>query len=519
MTTRWDSTDLERFRKVLGRRLGFHLENVRSDVLAELLQQRLEATGIAQVESYLHRLEDPGSGREELRELATRLTVTESYFFRHPDQLRAFVERAVPERMHARSDVRQLRILSAGCASGEEPYSLVILLRTLVPESSDWDVAVHAIDVNPAMIEKARRARYSPWSLRETPPEIRERFFHSDASEFQLDESVRTAVCFEERNLLEDDPTYWRPECFDIVFCRNVIMYLSSEAAHVVIARLTESLAPGGFLFLGHAEALRGVASEPYELCHTHGSFYYKRRSCDGASQVPFVLPISSALESVSTVLSDGSWWRAIQRASDRIASLARGHQALFAACASKSTHGASDTDGSPSDHRTIGMEELLKLLSAERYLDALTLLSQLPPEVIARPDIQLLHGVLLTTTGELDRAEQICQQILLSDEHNVGAHYLMALCREHAGDDAGAMAHDRWAIAMDPTFAMPHLHLGLLARRSGDLETARRELRQALVLLEREEDTRIVLFGGGFKREALVQLCRAEYRACGGEL
>jgi chemotaxis protein methyltransferase CheR len=124
---------------------------------------------------------------------------------------------------------------------------------------------------------------------------------------------------------------------------------------------------------------------------------------------------------------------------------------------------------------------------------------------------------VLLTNSGHLPEAERVCAQMLSADELHAGAHYLMALCRESAGDTGAAIEHGQAAAYLDATFAMPHLHLGLLARRAGDLPLARSELSRALGLLAREEAARILLFGGGFGREALAALCRSELRASGG--
>ena len=106
---------------------------------------------------------------------------------------------------------------------------------------------------------------------------------------------------------------------------------------------------------------------------------------------------------------------------------------------------------------------------------------------------------------------------MLQLDQMSAGAHYLLALCREDAGDRSGAVDHNQVAAYLDPAFAMPRLHLGLLARRAGDRARARRELAEALVLLQREDASRLLLFAGGFGREALVALCRAELVSCGG--
>jgi chemotaxis protein methyltransferase CheR len=119
--------------------------------------------------------------------------------------------------------------------------------------------------------------------------------------------------------------------------------------------------------------------------------------------------------------------------------------------------------------------------------------------------------AVLLTNSGARAEAEDACRRLLAADELHAGAHYLMALCREHAADSVQAIEHDQTAIYLDPSFAMPHLHLGLLSHRAGDSDRARRELGQAQVLLAREDASRVALFGGGFSREALIRLCQAE--------
>ena len=138
---------------------------------------------------------------------------------------------------------------------------------------------------------------------------------------------------------------------------------------------------------------------------------------------------------------------------------------------------------------------------------------------VILLPLLGLLLAVLLTNQGELADAEQTCRRLLALDEMHAGAHYLMALCREHASDLAGAKEHDQSAIYLDPGFAMPHLHLGLLAKRSGEPVVARRELSHAQLLLTREDASRLLLFGGGFSREALTRLCRAELSSLGADV
>jgi SAM-dependent methyltransferase len=178
--------------------------------------------------------------------------------------------------MQAGAGARPLRVLSAGCASGEEAYSVAILAREAMPNRI-CDVAIRAVDVNPAALEKAAGGRYSTWSLRETPQHVQQKWFRRSGREFILNEAVCASVRFEERNLASDDALLWQPQQFDVVFCRNVVMYFSPAQARALLGRITQALKPGGYLFLGHAEALRGLSDE-FHLRHTHAAFYYQRK-------------------------------------------------------------------------------------------------------------------------------------------------------------------------------------------------------------------------------------------------
>lgn len=501
MTARIEPGDVERFRGIITRRFGLQMDDTKLTSLGELLARRLEATSETRA-VYLERLERASSPDEELRALARELTISETYFFRGIDQLRAFSEVALPSRLAARSATRQLHILSAGCASGEEPYSLAILLRGLGP---GWKISIRGVDLNPAVLQKAAQGRYSTWSLRETPADLQQRWFQTQGREQLLDESIRRAVVFEERNLAEDDPRFWIPDHYDVVFCRNTLMYFAPESARALVERISRSLSPGGFLFLGPAETLRGL-SQDFHLHHTREVFYYQRKLEGEAPRKPrFVsAPAVSAAREVYPGEIPASWIEAIDRASGRI-------QALAARPAPGTAPAAPDRDAAPS------LELARELLEKERFADALELLGSAPSGSQRDPDVLLLRAALLTHSGRFDAAEQACKQLLELDELNAGAHYLLALGAEARGDPDAAIDHDQVASYLDPAFAMPRLHLGLLARRKGEANAARRDLARAYWLLQREDASRLLLFGGGFGREALVALCRAELVASGG--
>lgn len=475
MTTYVDVQDVERFRRFVTEHFGFTLEEHRLVALADLLREQIQKSRLS-ASAYLDRLATE-RGEADLKVLAIALTIPETYFFRAPAQLDAFRDVAAPTRAKGRGT---LRILSAGCASGEEPYTLGILVREAGLDRTH-DVRITGVDINPAMLAKARRGRFTPWSLRETSPAQRSRWFTAEGNEHVIDPSVRALVTFEERNLTSARESTWPDASFDIVFWRNVMMYFTPNRAIAALERLTNALAPGGYLFLGHAETLRGVTHD-YHLCHTHGTFYYQRHQ---------------TLESRSEAMPE-SWPDAIDRSTARVAALVTPPAPVVAP---------------PAAPAPDALAEALSLLEKERFAEALERLTGVPDE----PYVLLLRAALLTHAGQLTDAERACERLLELDELDAGAHYLLALCCEGAGDRRAATDHDQIAVYLDPAFAMPRLHLGLLSRRNNEREAARRELGQALVLLQHEDPARVRLFGGGFTRDALISLCKGELVACGG--
>jgi chemotaxis protein methyltransferase CheR len=492
--------DLDRFRAAIVQQIGLQFDEAKSPFLREVLQRRLTRLGCASA-SYLDKLAF-NPPRDELAALARELTVNETYFFRHNDQFRALAEVALPDRMRVRGSSKSLRLMSAGCASGEEAYSLAIVAKQTVADTS-WNVAIRAIDLNPAVLEKAAQAHYSSWALREAPADFQRKWFRAESRQMVLDETVRSAVEFNLGNLASDDPALWQPALYDVIFCRNVLMYFAPNQMRAAIARIATSLTPGGYLFLGHAETLRGV-SDDFHLCHTHDTFYYQRkeRLGEGRRQDIHFKMAASPAEAPAPALTT-AWVDTIRQASERVASLV----AI-----------AKVPEAPQSSHERIWkLAPALDLLRHERFGEALDYVRSGPPEADDDPDVLLVKAMLLAHSGLLVDAKQACERLLEIDELNAGAHYILALCCEHAGERKGAMEHDRVAAHLDPGFAMPRLHCGLLARHAGDREGARRELQQALVLLKREDVARLLLFGGGFTRDALITICQSAVAEAGG--
>lgn len=518
MTVLLGRGDVEQFREIVTRRFGLHYDDGKLDYLADVLQRRIDAADSPYAAAYLARLTTSPSSGSELRTLAEQLTVGETYFFRNVEHFRVFAQLVLPARIRANADTRRLRILSAGCASGEEPYSIAALVRDAAPELHGWDVQILGLDLNPRVLAKARSARYSAWSLRATDEDARRRYFRPDGAEFVLHPEVQRMVTFEERNLTEPDPVFWQGLACDAIFCRNVLMYFTPDTAKAVVHRLTQALVPSGFLFLGHAETLRGLTHE-FQLCHTHDTFYYCRRdasqtrtAADEARPGP-----EGVLGSLPAVVAGSvSWIDVIQRSSARIASLADDRARSAADAVSRDAPPAAAHAAAVARIWDLGL--VLDAMRQERFSEALALICALPPESHRDPDALLVRAVVLTNNGRIEESEEVCAELLALDDLNAGAHYLRSLCRERAGDLTGAIEHDQTAIYLDAGFAMPHLHLGIMAKRAGDLATAQLEFGHASQLLAREDAVRLLLFGGGFSRETLLQLCHAEQRALGAE-
>jgi chemotaxis protein methyltransferase CheR len=461
------SGEIARFRALLARRLGWTFADSDAGQLAHVLQRRSDTLrrSPGAYLAWLGAVDRP----EELAVLAQELTITETYFFRHGEQLRALADDVLPERLEARAARRTLQMLSVGCSSGEEAYTLAIVAREAQPDPG-WIVSVVGLDANPAMLENAATGRYSAWALRETPDALRQKWFraHEDGL-YEVEPDLRRDVQFRYCNVAADDELVWRPEQYDVIFCRNLLMYLTPATAGTLVRRMTRALAPGGFLFLGHTDTL-GSKPEGLEAQHSKHAFYYRR---------PY---------------------------SDPVAGLAPRPLRAEPPVRRKVPPAHPEPDA---------QDQALALLRNERFAEALAVLEASPPARPQPADL-LLHGVLLAQAGRLEDAEILSRRLLDADGLYADAHQLLAVCLEDGAAVDVAIGHYRLAAYLDPAFAMPRLRLGLLLRRRGDHAGAGAELDRALHLLRGERDERIALFGGGFGRIALTALCRAELDACG---
>lgn len=246
--------------------------------LERRLRERLTLRGLTSFGDYYQLLRYGPAGDTEWDEAAELLTTHETYFFREDYQLRAFKNELLPDLAERGRARRRLQVWSAGCSTGEEAYTIAML----VLESglfTDWEVRIYGSDLSKRCIAQARRGIYGAASFRTTPDEVKQRWFLPHADGWSVSPQVRALCHFGQMNLLDEERTLLVGRS-DVIFCRNVLIYFDAPARRRVIDMFHERLVPGGVLLLGHAESLLNV-STAFELLHLKEDLVYRKPASD----------------------------------------------------------------------------------------------------------------------------------------------------------------------------------------------------------------------------------------------
>jgi chemotaxis protein methyltransferase CheR len=269
---------------------GINYENDKMDLLADKLSGRVTDLGLQSFEEYYYYLRYDPSGDEEWRRMIDSITVNETYFMREADQMKALVEIVLPQVMERRHQA-QFTIWSAACSSGEEPYSLAMLLL-----EHGWGRGVRVIgtDISERVLDRARTAVYGARSLRAMPARMTARYLQKEQEGWRVTPEVRDLVSFRQLNLL-DEAAMQSIRGIDAIFCRNVFIYFDSRSVQRVVSHFHSALNQGSYLFVGAAESLLRVTSE-FELVEVGGAFAYAKRGGKGDSPA-----LSSLYKDIST--------------------------------------------------------------------------------------------------------------------------------------------------------------------------------------------------------------------------
>ena len=253
---------------------GIYFGDEALPILERRLKERLSALGIPRFNEYYQFLKFSSGASSELDEAVDLLTTNETYFFREDYQLRAFKKEVLPILASDAASRRRLSIWSAGCSTGEEVYTIAILIA----ESglfNGWDVRVYGSDISRRCVVAARRGIYGASAFRAVGPEVKRAYFIDRADGSHVIDRIRQNCHFGHLNLMDTERVRVVGRV-DAVFCRNVLIYFDQRSRKKVIDMFYERLIPGGFLFLGHSESLLNV-STAFELVHLSEDLVYRK--------------------------------------------------------------------------------------------------------------------------------------------------------------------------------------------------------------------------------------------------
>lgn len=501
--------DYARFRDLVRSKSGLDFSEPRRPDLERGVQTALDETNSPDAQS-LYRLLSDDSSERWLNRLIARLTIGETYFFRNRPQFEALEQHILPDIIRRRSGSRRLRIWSAGCASGEEPYSLAILLRRLLPDIADWNISILATDINPNALDKAQRGDYGAWSFREIAADIQGAYFSPHGRELRLAPAIRDMVTFAYLNLAEDiyPSLVTNTSGIDLIVCRNVTIYFHEETTRQVARRFYESLSDDGWLVVGPAEPSQTTYHQFVARNFPGAVVYQKSRSERGALTERSAAPAHQFERPASGVQAPTSWqdvsYTRLPNTNTMLAganiwpSASEPHPAAFDARTAAQAH-HSDVDRLHSQVTALTqagpLEQTLQLIedrAANDSLDAET------PYLVAKIAANQQHLAL---------AERSIELALRRAPLMAPAHYLHALILQQRQQDNQALAALRRCVYADPHFVLGHVGLAGLYTRQGQPQRARKAMETIAQLLAGRAGDELIAGGEGLTVGRVLEL------------
>jgi chemotaxis protein methyltransferase CheR len=270
--------DFFKFREFFYRKTGISFEESKRYYVDKRILDRVAATGNTSFRSYFTLLRFQASG-EELQEITNLMTINETYFLREDYQFKCLVESILPEIRRRRKDEGPIRIWCIPSSSGEEPYSIAMYLLERWPGIANHDVELVASDIDTEILQKARTGLYSSRSVQQVPDAWLRKYFTRRGEEYQICDELRQAVDFTRVNLTEQGSTRSYRN-FDVVFCRNLLIYFDDVSRKEAAETIYDALRPGGFVCLGHSESMSRI-SPLFEVCKYPEAIVYRRPEGD----------------------------------------------------------------------------------------------------------------------------------------------------------------------------------------------------------------------------------------------
>ncbi len=476
---------LSRLRGFLAGQIGLQFTEERSRELERGIRAAAKDFGYANAETFIDWLVSTPLSVHQIESLAAHLTVGETYFFRDKGSFHALEEKILPDLIAARRDAGKcLRIWCAGCSTGEEPYSVAILLRRMLPYLKEWNITILATDINPCSLKKGIAGIYGNWSFRDIPTWAMESAFRKRGDGlFEIYPDIRKMVTFSFFNLVEDGcpSLLLGNNAIDIIFCRNVLMYFTPVQAEKVVGKFYRSLAEGGWLLVSPVEAHSLGSSEFFPIPLSSAVLHRKERRNtprkwgreSSALLSPPQLRESPSLRKGSTV--------SIKTRPPVVPSPPR----------------------PPADPRA----DALALYRQGRYGEAEKMIrSSLESDGNRGEEFALLARTL-ANRGRLAEAVEWCGKAIDADRCNPGFYFLSATVLQEIGRMEESEALLRKALYLDPVFALAHFALGNLALRREKGKESRKHFLNALSLLQGIEKESVLPESEGITAGRLVEI------------
>lgn len=461
--------------------MGLHFPKERWRDLEMGIQSAARDAGVADAVRYARDLLAARLGKQQIAELAKALTIGETYFFRDPRGLQVLNDVVLPELIRGRrATTRRLRIWSAGCCTGEEAYSIAIMLERLIPDFDDWQVTLLATDINPRFLQKAVEGVYGEWSFRGAPEWLKQGYFKQVAPQrFAILPRIRERVTFAYLNLGEDAyPSLdTNTNAMDLILCRNVLIYFAPERAAAVARNFHHALVSQGWLMVSAVEASatfrRYFAAQSFE----GAILYRKKEECD---LLPEADPLPASPPSVN--------------AADRFVT-------------SNPPPQAPARTPPPRQPPVNPYELAMSLFERGRYAEVAALLEQ----SIAAKQLAVAPAALLARTyanlGELNQARTWAERAIAADRIDPAAHYLRAMILEEQNLIADAFVSLQRTLYLAPGFVLAHFALGNLTLRQGRRAEARRHFNNALDFLKSYADEAVLPHSDGMAAGRLREM------------
>jgi len=484
-----------KFGSLVTARSGLYFNDCDLQDLEKTILYRMSERKIDSPLTYYHLLTVAREKEDEFREILNHLTVNHTYFFRNEPQFKVLKEKILPEVIaHKKENMitndqktygkPSLRIWSAGCSTGEEPYSVAIVVKEAIPDLENWDIQIVATDASNNALEVARKGTYVQNSMRLVSKERRDLYFIERKGierilEYEIRDEIKNIVRFGYLNLMEES----YPTAFDIIFCCNVIIYFGNQTTMEVVDKIYHSLNGDGYLFVGPSESLHFI-SDRFKMFDWEDAIYYrKRKPREVLSKVRVAerqkVELNKILEEISC----------------------RESKAEFLEFKTPETHPAKDVYDL--------ITEATRNLHAKKYYMALDLIRQAQKISRNSAEIYYLEAEALSNLGRLEEAKERLTTVFKLNPLFAPAHYLLGFLFIEEGRMEEAKRSFKKALYLNKDFTLAHFGLANIYITEGKPQEAIREYRNTLNILAKHAPDEIVDYSGGFSAVAVADTCK----------